>query len=130
MCYRMFHFIFSLYRPDILLSLSVSVYISPSSRSMWMYILNRYFETVMADLLPVWFQEFPFPASLITTLKIILFLIDWAHTFLPIYILLEWLLTTFPAKEEQMTMRENIQELIRLREYSQKQQREVHSKRN
>jgi hypothetical protein len=98
------------------------------SRTMWMYLLNRYFETVMADVLPLWFQEFPFPVWLLTLLRVLLFAIDWAHTFLPIYIVLEWLLTTFPAKEEQMTMREAIQEMTRLREYNQ-QQRQARAQR-
>lgn len=83
-----------------------------------MYLLNRYFESVMADLLPLWFLEFPFPSSFLALMRLLLFVIDWAHTFLPIYIVLEYLLTTFPAKEEQSTMREGIAEMTRLRHYN------------
>lgn len=87
------------------------------SRAMWMYLLNIYFEDAMADLLPAAVLDFPFPSSLITLMRFALFCIDWAHTFLPIYIVLEYLLTTFPAKDEQMACRQTIAEMAALRKF-------------
>jgi hypothetical protein len=89
------------------------------SRTMWSFVLNMYFDEILTLVTPMWMQTFPFPRWFIALFKLALFVVDWAHTFLPIYIVLEWLLTTFPAKEEQMTMRETIAEVRLLREFNQ-----------
>jgi len=95
------------------------------SRHIWLYILNTYFETLMqAYVLPDWLVSLHFPPLLVVVVRFLLFLLDWAHALLPIYIVLEWLLTTFPAKEEQTTMRQAIAEVNTLRRFINNQQRE------
>lgn len=69
------------------------------SRSLWIFLLNMYFESIMVEMiLPAWLIALPWPAALAACFRLFFAVIDLAHTFLPIYIVVEYLLTTFPAK--------------------------------
>lgn len=95
------------------------------SRSMWLWLFNLCFENMWdAYLVPSCLSALTLPPLLLSFLRFGLLVIDWAHTFLPIYIVIEWLLTTFPAKEEQSAMRENIAEINTLRRFATRQERE------
>lgn len=73
------------------------------SRSLWLFLLNMYFESIMVELvLPRWMLELTVPTAIAACFRLFFAVIDLAHTFLPIYIVVEYLLTTFPAKVRAM----------------------------
>jgi hypothetical protein len=86
------------------------------TQSLWIALFDAAFGSMVETyLLPVGFALPPLLSSLGAAL---LWLIDWAHALVPIYLVVEFLLTTFPAKEEQGAMRQALHEATTLRRFN------------